>query len=181
MRKNVSSQRIGAQMVWASSGTIFTTSTLVYVKGDASTQNLGATDSGVATYVGQGYHEYVPTQGETNYDHIAFTFTTSGALPVTLNVYTRVMTVAEEARLVEGVKGIVYGNTLGGGSVTSVPTNFTEVTNDHFNGRTITFNASSGPLYGQSSPITDWVGSTSTFTVSTLTEAPTTSDTWVVT
>ena len=181
MRKNVSSQRIGAEMVWASSGTAFTTSTLVYVKGDASTQNLGATSSGVATHVGQGYHEYVPTQGETNYDHIAFTFTTTGAIPVTLNVYTKIATVDAETRLAEGAKGVIYGTVVSTGTVTSVPTNLTEFTNDHFNGRIITFNSSSGPLYGQGSPILDWTASTSTFTVSTLTEAPTTSDTWVVT
>jgi len=181
MRKNVSSQRIGAEMVWASSGTIFTTSTLVYVKGDASSQNLGATSSGVAVYVGQGYHEYVPTQAETNYDHIAFTFTTTNALSVTLNVYTRIMTVDEEKRLAEGARGVIYGTVVSTGTVSSVPTNITEGTNDHFNGRSITFNSSSGPLYGQGSPILDWTASTSTFTVSTLTEAPTTSDTWVVT
>ena len=47
---------------------------------------------------------------------------------------------------------------------------FTEATNDHFNDRLITF--ISGALNGQQTAITDYVGSSQTFTVTALTEAP---------
>lgn len=55
---------------------------------------------------------------------------------------------------------------------------FTEATNDHFNGRLITFK--SGALLGQQTAITDYVGSTQTFTVEALTEAPADDDFFVI-
>ena len=36
-----------------------------------------------------GYHTYAPAQAETNYDLVAFTFTGSGAVPRTVQVWTR--------------------------------------------------------------------------------------------
>lgn len=89
MRKNVASQKIGAQLVSSSDGSAFTGTVTVYVTGDAGTQALGATGSGVCTHEGNGYHTYAPSQGETNYDLIAFTFTGTGAIPVTVQIYTR--------------------------------------------------------------------------------------------
>jgi hypothetical protein len=47
---------------------------------------------------------------------------------------------------------------------------FTEASNDHFNGRLITF--LTGALAGQQTDITDYVGATQTITVTALTEAP---------
>jgi hypothetical protein len=55
---------------------------------------------------------------------------------------------------------------------------FTEATNDHFNGRLITF--ISGALSGQQTAITDYVGATQTFTVTALTEAPADDDFFVI-
>jgi hypothetical protein len=55
---------------------------------------------------------------------------------------------------------------------------FTEATNDHFNGRLITF--VSGALNGQQTAITDYVGATQTFTVTALTEAPANDDFFVI-
>ena len=88
MRANVASQWIGAQMVSATDGSAFTGSVTVYVTGNNGTQAAGGTGSGACTHEGGGYHSYVPTQAETNYTHIAFTFTGSGAIPVTIQVYT---------------------------------------------------------------------------------------------
>ena len=90
MQKGVAGQRIGVQMVSASDGTAFTGSVTVYVTGDAGTQAIGSVDSGICTHEGNGYHSYAPAQAETNYDLIAFTFLGSGAVPVTVQVYTAI-------------------------------------------------------------------------------------------
>ncbi len=89
MQKNVAGQKIGAQLVSATDGSEFTGSVTVYVTGDAGTQAAGSVGSGACTHEGHGYHTYAPAQAETNYDLIAFTFTGSGAVPVTVQVSTR--------------------------------------------------------------------------------------------
>lgn len=88
MKKNVASQVIGAQMVSASDGSAFTGSVTVYVTGNGGTQAIGTVGSGVCTHEGNGFHSYAPAQAETNYDHIAFTFIGTGAVPATIQVYT---------------------------------------------------------------------------------------------
>jgi hypothetical protein len=88
MRKNVASQKIGAQLVSASDGSAFTGSVTVAVCGDAGTQATGSVGSGACTHEGNGYHTYAPSQAETNFDLIAFTFTGTGAVPVTVQVRT---------------------------------------------------------------------------------------------
>lgn len=88
MKKNVASQVIGAQMVTAADGSAFTGAVTVAVTGDAGTQATGSVGSGACTHEGNGYHTYAPAQAETNYDLIAFTFTGSGAVPCTVQVYT---------------------------------------------------------------------------------------------
>lgn len=55
---------------------------------------------------------------------------------------------------------------------------FTEATDDHYIGRLITFRT--GALAGQQTDITDYVGSTQTFTVTALTEAPADNDFFVI-
>lgn len=85
MKKNVAGQKIGAQLISATDGSAFTGSVSVYVTGDGGTQNAGG---GTVTHEGNGYHGYAPTQAETNYDHIAFTFTGTGAVPATAQVFT---------------------------------------------------------------------------------------------
>lgn len=75
-------------MVNASTGAAFTSSVTVAVTGDAGTQATGSVGSGACTHEGNGYHTYAPAQAETNYDLIAFTFTGSGAIPATVQVFT---------------------------------------------------------------------------------------------
>lgn len=87
MKKNTASQVIGAQMVSASDGSAFTGAVTCYVTGDGGTQAAGSVGSGACTHEGNGFHTYAPAQAETNYDHIAFTFTGSGAVPATVQVY----------------------------------------------------------------------------------------------
>lgn len=88
MQKNVASQVIGAQLVSATDGSAFTGSVTCYVTGDGGTQAVGSVGSGACTHEGNGYHTYAPAQAETNYDLIAFTFTGTGAVPVTVQVFT---------------------------------------------------------------------------------------------
>lgn len=90
MRKNVAGQVIAAEMVSVEDGSAFTGTVTVYLTGDGGTQTIGSVGSGVCTYEGNGLHTYQPSQDETNYTHIAFTFVGSGAVPVTIQVYTNV-------------------------------------------------------------------------------------------
>ncbi len=88
MKKNVASQVIGAAMVSATDGSAFTGSVTVYVTGNGGTQAVGSVGSGACTHEGNGFHTYAPAQAETNYDHIGFTFTGTGAVPATVQVFT---------------------------------------------------------------------------------------------
>lgn len=75
-------------MVSATDGSAFTGSVTCYVTGDGGTQAAGSVGSGACTHEGNGFHTYAPAQAETNYDHVAFTFTGSGAVPATVQIYT---------------------------------------------------------------------------------------------
>jgi hypothetical protein len=86
---NTASQSIGAQMVTAADGTAFTGSVTVAVTIDSGTQATGTVGSGACAHEGNGYHSYRPSQAETNGAHIAFTFTGTGAIPATVQVFTR--------------------------------------------------------------------------------------------
>lgn len=88
MKKNVAGQVVGCGMVTASDGSAFTGAVTVLVTGDAGTQATGSVGGGACTHEGNGYHTYAPAQAETNYTLVAFTFTGSGAIPTTVQVYT---------------------------------------------------------------------------------------------
>lgn len=88
MKKNVASQKVGAQMVSATDGSAFTGSVTVEVTLDAGTQATGSVGSGACTHEGTGYHTYAPAQAETNGDLAAFTFHGTGAVPATVQIYT---------------------------------------------------------------------------------------------
>ena len=75
-------------MVSATDGSAFTGSVTVAVTGNGGTQATGTVGSGACTHEGNGFHTYAPAQAETNYDHVAFTFTGTGAIPVTVQIYT---------------------------------------------------------------------------------------------
>jgi hypothetical protein len=88
MKKNLAGQKVGVQMLTAADGTAFTGAVTVYVTVDAGTQAVGSVGSGACTHEGNGYHTYAPAQAETNGDPVAFTFIGTGAVPVTVQVYT---------------------------------------------------------------------------------------------
>jgi len=75
-------------MCSATDGSAFTGSVTVSVTGDAGTQATGSVGAGACTHEGNGYHTYSPAQAETNYDLVAFTFTGTGAIPSTVQVFT---------------------------------------------------------------------------------------------
>lgn len=106
MKKNVSGQKIGAQMVSASDGSAFTGSVTVYVTGDAGTQAAGSVGSGACTHEGNGYHTYAPAQAETNYDLAAFTFIGTGAVPATVQVYTGFPQTVDNATNIAAIKAV---------------------------------------------------------------------------
>tara|TARA_R110000772_G_C13310276_1_gene440143 strand:- start:3819 stop:4661 length:843 start_codon:yes stop_codon:yes gene_type:complete len=112
MKKNVATQDIGAQMIIASSGEAFAGTTTVYVTGDGGTQALGGTASGVCTSEGNGYFSYVPTQAETNYDHIAFTFIGTLAIPATIQVFTSFPQTVDNDVLASGATGFAAIDTV---------------------------------------------------------------------
>lgn len=88
MKKNVASQKVGAQLITAADGTPFTGSVTVAVTVDAGTQATGSVGSGACTHEGGGYHTYAPAQAETNGDLVAFTFSGTGAISTTVQLYT---------------------------------------------------------------------------------------------
>lgn len=81
-------------------------------------------------------------------------------------------------RLEAGLDGVVTGVVSTSSTTTAVTSTLTESTNDHYNGRTLTF--TSGNLTGQSTAITDYNGSSKTLTVTELTEAPANADTFII-
>ena len=86
MKKNVAGQVVCAQLISKTDGSDVTSgTTTVYVTGDGGTQASG---SGSVAHEGNGLWSYAPTQAETNYNHVAFTFVNSSAVSVTVQVYT---------------------------------------------------------------------------------------------
>lgn len=77
-----------------------------------------------------------------------------------------------------GAEGLVASTCAVGSTTTSIVTNLTEATNDHYNGRVITF--TSGVLAGQSTSISGYAGATKILTVVAVTEAPASTDEFVI-
>ena len=110
MKKNVASQVVGVQMITAADGTAFTSATTVVVTVDGGTQS--ASGGTGPTHEGNGFFTYLPTQAETNGDHIGFTFTGSGAIPTTVQVYTTFPQTGDNFAIVDGAAGLVAIDTV---------------------------------------------------------------------
>lgn len=80
--------------------------------------------------------------------------------------------------LESGATALVVSTCAAGSTTTSVVTNLTEATNDHYNGRVITF--TSGALAGQTTSISAYNGTTKALTVVAMTEAPADTDAFVI-
>ncbi|MBA3578926.1 MAG: hypothetical protein H0W42_02975 [Gemmatimonadaceae bacterium] len=87
MIRKQANQRVGAQMINALDGSAFVGSVTVVVTVDAGTQTAGA--GGVCVHEGGGYFTYSPTVNESDGNLIAFTFSGAGAVPQTVQIYTR--------------------------------------------------------------------------------------------
>ncbi len=78
MRRNVSGQIVTAHLINRTDGTDVTTGSVsVFVTGDGGTQTSG---SGTVTHEGNGDWSYAPTQAETNFSQVVFTFVHSSAI-----------------------------------------------------------------------------------------------------
>lgn len=89
MKKNVAGQVVVAQLVSKTDGSAVTTGTTsVYLAGDGGVQSLMTTGSPEAQHLGNGVWAFYPSAGETNYDHVAFTFVNSSAVNATIQIYT---------------------------------------------------------------------------------------------
>jgi hypothetical protein len=86
MLKNVSGQAIGSQVLDRNTGTPFLGTVTCYVTGDAGVQAAGQVNGGLCVHEGHGYYTYTPSQAETNYTVVAFTFDGATALPATVQV-----------------------------------------------------------------------------------------------
>ena len=110
MKKNVASQAIGAEMITAADGEAFTGAVTAYFTIDNGIQTIGSVGSGICTHKGNGYHSYTPTAGETSGDHIAWTFIGTGAIPVTIQVYTGFPQSVDNAIKLARILGLVMEN-----------------------------------------------------------------------
>ena len=77
-----------------------------------------------------------------------------------------------------GAAALVLGACEAGSTSTDIVTDLAETTNDHYNGRAITF--TSGALAGQTKNITAYNGTTGALTVTAFTEAPANTDQFVI-
>lgn len=109
-------------------------------------------------------------------------FSTSTADRLPVNMVKINGTASYAANLAMSASVIIRGTvTNSGHSPTTTAfkaSDITEATDDHFIGRVVIF--TSGVLLYQATNITDYVGSTSVYTVATMTEAPTSGDTFVI-
>jgi hypothetical protein len=100
----------------------------------------------------------------------------TGNLPANVLALNGVITAA--AKFEQGATALVTSTCTTGSTTTQVRTNLTEATNDHYKGRIVTF--TSGALAGQSTDITSYDGVNKYLNVTQLTEAPASTDAFVI-
>jgi hypothetical protein len=89
MIKNKAGQTITCPMFNFDNVAYTTGPVTIWITGDGGTQTVGSVSSGACTHEGNGVWSYAPSQAETNFDHIAFTFIASGAQNGGIQVFTR--------------------------------------------------------------------------------------------
>lgn len=151
MKRDVAGQKVGAQLVTAA-GAAFTGAVTCYVTLDGGTQTQGSVGSGACAHEGNGYHTYAPAQAETNGSLLAYTFVGSGAVPVTVQVYTNYPQSGDNY-----LNFLADGVCDSGTTTTMVDSARTEA-DDAWNGNLIYF--TTGAVAGQSRVIDDFVAST---------------------
>lgn len=87
LQKNIASQTVCAQLVAVADGSAVTSGTTdVYYIGDNGIQTDTAID---ATHKGYGTWCFTPSQAQTNYTHVAYTFVNPSAINVAVQIYTK--------------------------------------------------------------------------------------------
>lgn len=86
--RNRANQNISAELINATTGADFAGAVTVYITIDNGSQAIGTVSSGICAANGNGTYTYQPSRAETNGEHIAFTFTGLGAIPVTIQAAT---------------------------------------------------------------------------------------------
>ena len=85
MIKNVAGQVVTIQLTSRTDGSpVVAGTTNVFVTGDNGTQTAG----GTATHKGNGLWAFTPSQAQTNFDQIAFTFVNASAINASHHLYT---------------------------------------------------------------------------------------------
>ncbi len=121
-----------------------------------------------------GIYEYTLTGGFSD-NTIEFTVHVEATVTLIQNFYVNVI-------LDTGlfIKATMFGAAVSGTlSDTQMSTDLVETTNDHFKGRVITW--LTGPLAGQSSPITGYNGGTKVLTYTQTTDSPVNTNKFIIT
>lgn len=84
MFKNVANQSVKAQLNSSAGAAVTSGTTNVFVTGNNGAQSAGG---GTVTHRGNGCWDYQPTQAETNFDNVGFTFVNASAVTVTEDLY----------------------------------------------------------------------------------------------
>ncbi len=135
--------------------------------------------------VEEDVYEFLYATGSTADANIATILSSTSSLTFTVanQVDSNIVAISGDNtaadNLEEGATGLVPTSVNdASASTTAFVTALSEATDDHYNGRIITF--TSGDLKGQSTDILDYDGSTKSVTVTALTEAPANSVTFVI-
>ena len=110
MKKNVASQLIGVQMITIADGTDFTGTITCEVTIDGGTKT--ASGGTGPTHEGEGFYTYIPTQAETNGDHLGFSFAAALAISSTVQVYTTFPQTVDNNVLAAGSTGFAAIDTV---------------------------------------------------------------------
>jgi len=109
MLRNVAGQTIGAEMIDRNTGAPFTGPVHVYITGDGGVQTIGIIGGGLCAHEGRGYHTYKPSQPETNFHFIGFTFD-GGPDCITQSVQVTTITEAQAAALATATVTTIIGD-----------------------------------------------------------------------
>ena len=200
--RNVASQHVTFTLVSASTGQAVTSASFT---GEAwvTVDNTQLAFAGSFTTLGNGQYAYNYTQGETNGVDVGLLITVSGAVPVNLDFHTDLadannlpsVNVADingsstSASNLSNTTGNIGRGTVGSSSsTTSITTSAFSpggagIVANQFQGRIVIFDGTTATaaLRGQASNITaNTSGATPTFTVTALTTAPASGDTFSI-
>ena len=175
MIRNTAGQNCAVQMNSRTDGAPLTADVAVAVTKDNGTSTAG---SGTLTHKANGHWNYTPTQAETDAAHVVFQFTHATGVNQVVQAYP------VDPSFVRSTRSIVRGTADTGATTTSIPTSTLDpaaAVADQFKGRIVLFDrdTTTAALRGQGTDITASTAG-GTLTVSQLTTAPASGDTFVI-